>query len=71
MYPYLVSLRQAHVELVDAIRGGQHSQDELREITGMTRADDMFPAWGCTSRPATGTCQLCLGLAPRRLPCCV
>jgi hypothetical protein len=56
MHPYLVSLCQEYVELVDAMRGGQHPQEELREIdsqrqvthnqlleiTRMTRADDMY-----------------------------
>lgn len=56
MHPYLISLCREYVELVDAMRFGQYSRDELRElnsqrqvthnqlldITGMDRSEDMY-----------------------------
>lgn len=56
MHPYLISLCREYVELVDSMRFGQYSRDELREldsqrqgthnqlldITGMDRSEDMY-----------------------------
>ena len=56
MHPYLVSLCREYVELVDSMRFGQYSRDELRQldsqrqvthnqlldITGLERDTDMY-----------------------------
>lgn len=53
-HPYLHSLCVEYVELVDSMRGGMHddhhaldsqrqiTHNQLLEITGLTRADDMY-----------------------------